>query len=123
MPATMILKANNTFSIDVTISDGNIYMAIRVPFDLIYAEEKIGVNVLECKKVEFKLVSDKPSGYEYRVEGAGIASDKCAFIKVFADIPQNKISKKDREKILSVLRDVYGNSSSNTTVEPTSIND
>lgn len=98
---------------NVAIDEGNIYLNVKIPIDLIFAEEKISIDVLGCKQIELKLRSDKPSGHEYALEGAGVTQDKSAFIKVFADIPQNKIGKKDREKILSVLRDIYGKSSTN----------
>ena len=101
---------------NVGFDDGNIYLTVKIPIDIIFAEEKIDINVLGCKKVEFKPRFDMTSGHEYRIEGAGVTKDKCAFVKVFPDIPQNKIDKKGRDKILSALRDVYGNSSNN--IEP-----
>jgi DnaJ-class molecular chaperone len=92
----------------ITLRDGNIYTSIKVQIDSILAEEKINVNILGCKEIEFKLDSSKHSGYQYKVEKQGVTDDKSAFVKVFVDIPKNKISRDDKEKLVKLMRDIYG---------------
>jgi len=101
----------------ITLRDGNIYASINATIDSVLAEEKIKVNILGCKEVEFKLDSSKNSGYLYKIEKQGITDDKHAFIKVFIDIPKNKISEEDKEKLVKLMRDVYGKPT--TKYEPT----
>jgi molecular chaperone DnaJ len=104
----------------ITLRNGNIYTSIRATIDSILAEDKIKVNILGCKEIEFKLDSSKNSGYQYRVEKQGVTEDKDAFVKVFIDVPKNKISVEDKDKLVKLMRDIYG--SPTTKYEPSPIN-
>lgn len=95
----------------VSLNNGNIYTSVKIPFDVILAEETIKVDILGCKEVEFKLDSSKKSGHIYKVENNGITKDNFAAIKVFVDFPKNKISENDRNRVVNLMREVYGRSS------------
>jgi molecular chaperone DnaJ len=103
----------------VAIKMGHIYMSIKVPFNCILEEEKIVIDVLGCKEIEFKLDSSKLSGYEYKLDGQGVMSDKSAFVKVFVDFPKNKISEEDRKKLIDVMGEIYGRSTTRFKPEST----
>jgi molecular chaperone DnaJ len=94
----------------VAIKTGDIYTYIKVPFNCILEEEKIMIDIFGCKELELQLDSSKPSGYEYKLDGQGITSDKSAFVKVFVDFPKNKISEEDRKKLINVMGEIYGRS-------------
>jgi len=105
----------------IKVSNGSIYTSINVPFDLVLREEKINVNIFGIRNIEFKLDSNNHSGDTYIIRGAGVSKDKSAFIKVFYDLPKNKISEEDRAKFIKVLEEIYGRS--NTTFEPSTLNE
>ena len=92
----------------VNLKDGNFYISIRVPFNAALSEEEIEVDILGCKKVTLKLNSEHKSGYLYVVEKGGINENNYAFVKVFIDFPKNKISKEDKLKLISVMKEIYG---------------
>ena len=92
----------------VMLDRGNLYTRIRVPFDTILCEKKIKVNILNTLEIALHLDSSKPSGYRYKVTGGGVGKGKDAFIEVFIDTPKNKISEEDKQKLIKVLKDIYG---------------
>lgn len=92
----------------VLLENGNIHTLIRVPFDSVLNENKIKVNILGCKEIEFKLDSTKKSGYQYKVESGGISNNNSAYVKVFIDFPKNKISDDNRRKLVELMREIYG---------------
>ena len=92
----------------VALRNGDIYASVNVPFNLIWLEASIKVNIFNIREIDIKLDSSKSSGHQYTISGKGVDNNHSAFIKVFVDIPQNKVSKKNREKLDAVLRDVYG---------------
>lgn len=103
----------------IAMKDGELYATVRVPFNLMIAGDKIKVNFLNIKKIVFNLDSSKPSGYQYAIKDGGVESGKSAYIKVFADFPQNKISEDDRQKLIKVMREIYGDTP--TTFKPESL--
>lgn len=92
----------------VIIENGNIYTTISVPFSTILSEEKVKVDILGCRKLEFKLNSNNKSGYVYRIDNEGLNKNNNAFVKVLIDLPKNNISEENRQKILSAIKEVYG---------------
>lgn len=92
----------------ISIKNGCIYASVRIPFNTILIGEKIQVDILGCKNVEFTPDYDKPSGFQYCVKGEGINENQDAFVKVFVDFPKNKISKENAKKLIDVMREVYG---------------
>ena len=92
----------------VSLNNGNIYTSVRVPIDSILSEETIMVNILGCKNVQFKLDHTKNSGHQYKVEKQGVKDENFAVVKVFIDLPKNKISKNDKEKLTQIMREIYG---------------
>ena len=78
--------------------------------------EKIKVNFFDTKKIGFNLNPSKPSGYQYVIKDGGVEKGKNAYIKVFADFPQNNISEEDRQKLIKIMREIYGESP--TTYKP-----
>jgi len=95
---------------NIMIRNGSIYASINVPFDVVLKEEQIDVDILGCKNIKFKLKSSNKSGHEYKIKGQGVTGDNHAFIKVYLDLPENKISKEKREKLIDILGETYGNS-------------
>lgn len=93
---------------NIYLKNGNIYVSIKVPFDTVLREEKISIDILGCKNIEVNLKCNKEFGHEYKVKGAGVTSNEHAFIKVFIDMPKNKISKEDKEKLIKTLGGIYG---------------
>ena len=93
----------------VRLDRGDIYTSIQVPFNTILGEKKIKVNIFGCKEIEFKLDLNKNNGYQYKIEDAGVTENNDAFIKVFVDLPKNKISEQDRKKLIKSMEEVYGN--------------
>lgn len=91
----------------ILIDGKNIYATVRVPFNTILAENQITVNVLECKKIEFKLNSERESGHIYRVDGAGI-DGHAAFVEVFIDRPENIITGVQRSELNEHMEKIYG---------------
>lgn len=92
----------------VVLDDGNLYISVNIPFDTVMGQKKIKINVLGCRELELELDSTKRSGYQYKIAGAGVTKKDDAFIKVLIDFPKNKISKEDRDKLVKILRDIYG---------------
>jgi len=92
----------------VILDNGNLYVSVNVPFDTVMGQKKIKINVLGCRELEIELDFTKKSGYQYKIAGAGVTKDDDAFIKVLIDFPKNKISKEDRDKLVKILRDIYG---------------
>jgi len=102
----------------ISLQNGNLFAAVKVPFNLMLSGEKIKVNFFNTKKIVFNLNPDKPSGYQYVINNGGIEDGKKAFIKVFADFPQNKISEEERQKLIKVMKDIYGESQTTFKPEP-----
>jgi len=93
----------------VSISNGNIYANVRIPFNAIYTNKKLTIDILSCKKIEIIPDINKPSGFEYVIKGEGVTKDYNAFIKVFIDIPPNNISEEQKEKLAKIMEEIYGN--------------
>lgn len=100
----------------IALRNGELYATIKVPFNQMMSGDKIKVNFFNVKKMSFNLDPEKPSGYQYEIKDGGIADGKSAFIKVFADFPPNKISEDDRQKLIKIMREIYGETS--TTFKP-----
>lgn len=92
----------------VYLNNGDIHTSIRVPFNTVMADKEIKVDILGCKEVTLKLDSTKQSGYPYKVEHQGVTDKNSAFIKVFIDLPKNKIDDGSKQKIIAVMEEVYG---------------
>jgi molecular chaperone DnaJ len=92
----------------ITINKGDIYTSIHVPFTTALNEEEISVDIYGYKELVFKLNSQNMSGFTYKIAKKGIKEHNNAYIKVFIDFPENKIGEEDRQKILKVMKDVYG---------------
>lgn len=105
--AYIIIDYPNTYK-GVTLSNGSIHTSIKVPFDAMINEETIKVDILGCKEIECKLEHDKPSGYVYEIPKSGIEEHNNAFVKVLVDLPKNKISEESRKKLISIMREAYG---------------
>jgi len=103
----------------IALRNGDLYATVKIPFNLMLSGEKIKVSFFNSKKVSFKLESDKPSGYQYVIKDGGVENGKSAYVKVFADFPQNKISEEERQKLIKVMREIYGEST--TTFQPESL--
>ena len=100
----------------VALDQGNIYTSIKVPFNSIIEEKVIDVNIFDVKTIQFKLDANKPSGYQYEIDKAGVSEHKKGFVKVFIDLPENKISDKDRKRLIKLTGEIYGKSK--TTFKP-----
>ena len=92
----------------IEIQNGNIYTTITVPFISALNEENITVDILGCKTISLKLKHENKSGHLYTITGAGIKDNNTANIKVLLDFPKNKISEESREKLIKLMREVYG---------------
>jgi len=92
----------------VTLENGNIYADVVIPLNSLFIEKNLFVDILGCKTVEFSPDLNKKSGETYVVKDAGIIKGKDAFIKVFIDIPQNNISEDDSKELISLLKRLYG---------------
>lgn len=94
----------------VTMENGNIYTSITVPFTSVLNEDEITVNILDCKNIGFKMDANNKSGHTYKIEHGGVKEHNDAFVKVFIDFPKNKISDEDRQKLIKITREIYGQS-------------
>lgn len=103
----------------IALRNGDLYATVKIPFNLMLSGEKIKINFFNSKKVALSLEPDKPSGYQYVIKDGGIENGKSAYIKVFADFPQNKISEEERQKLIKIMREIYGEST--TTFQPESL--
>jgi len=92
----------------VTLKNGNLNLTINVPVDQVLSEEEVIIDILGCKEVKLKLDYTKVSGYTYNVQEKD--NNSFYFVKVLIDLPKNKISKEDREKLINVFREIYGTS-------------
>lgn len=95
---------------NVNVMDGDIYANITIPIDLALTNDKIKVNILGVKKLELELNPRTHSGHEYIVDGGGINSNKNAYIKVFFDLPKKDITEEQRNQLISLLKEIYGES-------------
>ena len=102
----------------ITLNNGEIFTSVHAPIDRMIAGDKLRVD-LGFKKVIFNLDPSNPSGYEYVIRDGGTQKGKMAYIKVFADFPQNDINEEKRTKLVNVWREVYGESE--PTVKPTTV--
>jgi len=103
---------------NVSLVHGDICATVYVPFNQILAEEEIKVNILDCKQISVKLSSSNKSGHVYKIQGEGVLPNNDANIKVFVDMPKNKVSEEESEKLNKILKDIYGKST--TTYNPSS---
>lgn len=103
----------------IRIDENNLYVNVKVPFNLILDNEEIKVNILGIKKIPVKLDHSKHSGWEYKIDGMGMDENSPAFVKVFADLPRNTISEEDRQKMIKIMNEIYGKST--TTFKPSAI--
>lgn len=103
----------------IALKDGELFATIKVPFNQMLMDEKVKVNILGIKKIVVELDHNNPSGYLYEVKDGGVQEGKSAFVKVFADFPQNKINEENRLKLIGILKEIYGEST--TTFKPESI--
>lgn len=103
----------------VMLKDGNIYITVNIPFVNIINEDTVKINVLGVKKIPLKLDHNQKSGHTYKVENEGATDNNHAFIKVFIDNPSKEISKEDKEKLSSLMKEIYGDGTTN--FKPTSI--
>lgn len=92
---------------NITIKNGHLYMSIFVPIDKILANENVVVDI-QCKQITLKLDSNKPSGYEYQINGSGTSANTDAFIKVFPSLPEKKITEDQKNELLEKWRHFYG---------------
>jgi molecular chaperone DnaJ len=100
----------------IIIKDENIYLTTKIPFDTILSGEEVKINLHGIRKISLKLDVNRPSGYEYEVKNEGLKDGKSAFIKVFVDLPKNEIADGDREKLITVMKEIYGKPSTNFNV-------
>lgn len=97
----------------VTLKDGNIHSNIFVPFNLIIANKEIDVNILDVRNIKIKLDNNKQSGSEYIIKGAGVDSNHAAIIKVFVDVPKNKLNEEQLKELSDILKGFYGEPTTN----------
>lgn len=97
----------------VLLKNGDFYLNVNVPLDLILHEEKISINILDYKIVSFKPQTDKPSGYVYIIKGGGLSENDYARIKVFPELPKKKITDEEKQKLAKEVSDIYGKSEPN----------
>jgi molecular chaperone DnaJ len=89
-------------------NSGNLHIEISIPVDSILSEEEIEIDVLKCKKIKVKLDSARNFETSYIVQGGGATEKDIAFVKVFPRFPKNNISKENKEKLIDVMRNIYG---------------
>jgi len=97
----------------IKIINGEIYATVTIPINTILSSSKVKINVLGVKKLNLELDPTKPSGYQYELPKCGADESKAAFVKVFQELPKNNISEEDRKKMVSLMKEIYG--------EPTTI--
>lgn len=102
----------------VLLKNGDFYLTVNLPIDVILAQKEVSVNILDYKTVKFTPIANKPSGYTYVVSGGGLKDTDDARIKVFPDMPEKEISEEERQKLSQQIKDIYGESK--TTVHPSS---
>ena len=103
----------------VTLDNGSLYVTIMVPFDTVINDKEITIDIFGCKKIHLKLDHTNASGHRYVVKNAGLGKSKNAFVKVFIDFPKNKLSRKDKDKLVKTLGEIYGKP--DTTFQPVTI--
>jgi molecular chaperone DnaJ len=103
----------------IKITGSDINCSVKVPFNAVLSEEEIELDILDCKKIKFKLQSHRKSGFQYSVNDGGIADGSKAFVKVFIDMPKNNIDEESKRKLSELLEDIYGKPT--TTFKPSSI--
>lgn len=103
----------------VTLDNGSLYVTVMVPFDTVVNEKEIDIDIFGCKKIKLKLDHKHESGYKYVIKNKGLGKGKHAFVKVFIDFPKNKLSKKDKDKLVQTLGEIYGKPA--TTFQPVAI--
>jgi molecular chaperone DnaJ len=92
----------------VLLMNGDIHSSIVVPFNTVMSEKEIKVDILGCKEVTLKLDSSKKTGHQYKIEHQGVTDKNNAFIKVFLDLPKNKIDGGSKKKIIDLMEEIYG---------------
>lgn len=103
----------------VSIKDGELYLTVRVPINTILSGDKVKINIFGIKKIILEIDPTKPSGHEYQIPNSGIDDKKSAFVKVFIDLPKKDISEEDRQKMVSLMKEIYGEPT--TTFKPSTI--
>lgn len=94
----------------VILSDGNLYATVKIPIHSTMNDEIVNVDLLGVKNVSVQLSHKNSSGHTYEVKERGAQQGKSAFIKVFIDIPKNDISDSDRQRLVDVMKEIYGKS-------------
>lgn len=92
----------------VIIENGDIYVTVSVPFSQVLIEETIKVDIFGCRKLNLKLNSNNKSGHIYKINNEGLGKNNNAFVKVLIDLPKNNISEENKKKLLSVIKEIYG---------------
>jgi molecular chaperone DnaJ len=93
----------------VELKNGNTHATVRVPIDKALSDDEISVDILGCKKINLKLDHKNKSGHVYSIKNEN--SNGFSFLKVLLDLPENNIDSDKRAKIISLLREVYGETS------------
>lgn len=89
----------------ITVEYGNIYCSVNIPIDKIIANDTVDID-LGFKKIQLKL--DDVSRTQYCITDGGIKSGKNAYIEVLPELPKNNTIDEDREKLVKLWRDIYG---------------
>jgi len=92
----------------VIIENGDIYVTVSVPFSQVLTEESIKVDIFGCRKLNLKLNNNYKSGHIYKINNEGLGKNNNAFVKVLIDLPKNNISEENKQKLLSVIKEIYG---------------
>ena len=103
----------------VSIKDGELYLTVKIPIDTILSGNKVKINIFGIKKLSLEIDPTLPSGHEYEIANSGIDDKKSAFVKVFIDLPKKDISGEDRQKMVSLMKEIYGEPT--TTFKPSTI--
>jgi len=106
----------------VDYNNGSLFTTVKVPVDKIIACETVEVNILGIENAKIALNSSNEKG-EYtshimigQPDHSDISKNKKARqidvrIKVLPSLPEKKISKDKRDKLVKLFREVYGESS------------
>lgn len=93
----------------ITVEYGNIYCSVNIPIDKIIANDSVDID-LGFKKIQLQL--DNVSRNQYCIADGGIKNGKNAYIEVFPELPKNNTSEEEREKLVKLWREIYGETAS-----------
>ena len=105
----------------IEIDDGDIYLEVTVPFNTILAGEKIKLNLFGVKKLSIELNPEQKNGEEYQLKGMGLDKEHSVFVKVYTGMPENKLSEKDRLRLVAFLKEIYGQPKTNVNHAATTV--